>query len=93
MEVSDKNFNEVVDKAIKTGEQITTIVCPCCGKTYYVTEDEACYTMINRDQEHDYGLDLTKFSGKTLGRKCPYCGFSGSIGISDLFSINNKDEE
>ncbi len=72
MTTLDKNFNEVVDKALQTGEKVITIQCPCCGKTYYVTESEAAYTPV----------DYVDQSVKQLGRKCPHCGFSGGVSLS-----------
>ena len=73
-----RNLEEVIEKAIKTGEKVITIQCPCCSKTFYTLESEAAYQTIVRNKD-DYTLDLNKFSGKILGRKCPFCGYSGSL--------------
>lgn len=78
-----KNLEDVTNKAMKTGEKVVTIECPCCGKTFYTLESEAVYRPIIR-HEDDYALDLNKFSGKTLGRKCPFCGYSGSLTLADF---------
>ena len=83
----DKNLAEVIEKATETGEKIVTIECPCCGKIFYVTEKEAAYEVINRNEETNFGMDLKKFFGKTLGRKCPHCGFSGSLTSSDFLNL------
>ena len=29
-----RNLEEVTDKAIKTGEKVITMQCPCCGKIF-----------------------------------------------------------
>jgi len=65
-----RNLEEVTNKALKTGEKIVTIDCPCCGKTFYATESEAAYEQANP-------ADTSSLVGIQLGRKCPYCGFSG----------------
>jgi len=83
----EKNLEEVTNKALETGEKIVTIQCPCCGKTFYATEGEAAYQVINRNEETDFGMDLKKFSGKTLGRKCPFCGFAGSLTSSNFLEL------
>lgn len=82
----DKNFNDVLDKALETGEKVITIECPCCGKTFYATESEAAYQTIVRNKD-DYALDLNKFSGKILGRKCPFCGFSAGLTSGNFFNL------
>ena len=68
----DRNLEEVSNKALETGEKIVTLECPCCGKTYYATESEVVYTP----------PDYVDQSLKQLGRKCPFCGFSGGISLS-----------
>ena len=86
----DRNLEEVTQLALKTGDKIVTVECPCCNKIFYATESEAAFVVINRNEQTDFGADLTKISGKKLGRKCPFCGFSGSIGASDLLSIDRN---
>lgn len=83
----DKNLEEVTELALTTGEKIVTVDCPCCGKTFYALESEAAYTVINRDEQTDFAADLKRLSGKTLGRKCPFCGFSGSFAASDFLNL------
>jgi len=82
----DKNLEEVVDKAAKTGEKVVSVECPCCGKSFYATVDEATFSVINRKTD-DFDLDLKALSGKILGRKCPYCGFSCSLSPSDFLDL------
>lgn len=74
--ILDKNFEEVTDKALRTGEKIITIGCPCCGKTFYVTEDEASFSI------KDPATNPASLSYIKLGRKCPFCGFSGGYNSS-----------
>ena len=83
----DKNLEEVVDKAIKTDEKVVTIECPCCHKIFYVTVSEAVFTTLNRNEETDYGMDLKKFYGRQLGRKCPHCGFSTDLTSSKFLDL------
>ena len=42
-----RNLEEVTDKAIKAGEKVITMQCPCCGKTFYAVESEAAYQYDN----------------------------------------------
>lgn len=83
----DKNLAEVIEKATETGEKIVTIECPCCGKIFYATVSEAVFTTLNRNEETDYSIDLKKFSGKILGRKCPHCGFSTDLTSSKFLNL------
>ncbi len=71
-----RNLEEVTEKAIKTGEKVVTIQCPCCSKTFYTLESEAAYQTIIRTED--------RFSGKMLGRKCPFCGYSGSLTLANF---------
>ena len=66
----ERNLNEVTDLAIKTGEQIVTVDCPCCGKTFYALRSEAIYSQLNP-------ADNSVLKYRSLGRKCPHCGFAG----------------
>jgi endogenous inhibitor of DNA gyrase (YacG/DUF329 family) len=91
----DKNLEEVTELALKTNEKVVTVECPCCHKIFYATESEAAFTVINRNEQTDFGADLKKLSGKQLGRKCPFCGFSGNLSSSDFLSLGRdfvKDE-
>ncbi len=91
----DRNLEEVTELALKTGEKVVTIECPCCHKIFYATESEAAFTVINRNEQTDFGADLKKLSGKKLGRKCPFCGFSGRLSSSDFLNLGRdfvKDE-
>ena len=91
----DKNLEEVTELALKTGEKIVTVECPCCNKIFYATESEATFAVINRNEQTDFGADLKKLSGKKLNRKCPFCGFSGNLSSSDFLSLGRdfvKDE-
>lgn len=91
----DRNLEEVTELASKTGEKVVTIECPCCHKIFYTLESEAAFTVINRNEQTDFGTDLKKLSGKQLGRKCPFCGFSGNLSSSDFLSLGRdfvKDE-
>ena len=83
------NFEEVVNKAMETGEQVVTIECPCCHKSFYATESEAAYQSPARD-ETDYQVD-DGLKLKQLGRKCPYCGFTGALGANDL-TVSTRDQ-
>ena len=87
----DRNLNEVTELALKTGESVATVECPCCHKTFYILKSEAVFSVINRNEETDFGADLKKLSGKELGRKCPFCGFSGEIGGSDFLNLGRDD--
>ena len=33
-----RNLEEATDKAIKIGEKVITMQCPCCGKIFYAVE-------------------------------------------------------
>lgn len=91
----DKNLEEVTEKALKTGEKVVSIECPCCHKVFYATEKEAAYNALNRNEETDFGMELKQLSGKKLGRKCPFCGFAGDLGASDFLRLGRdfvKDE-
>lgn len=68
----DKNLDDVIDKAAKTGEKIVTMECPCCHRVFYATENEAAY------QYKDLASEAT-LKVRTIGRKCPYCGFAGEF--------------
>lgn len=75
----DRNLEEVTDLALRTGEQIVSLQCPCCGRTFYATESEAAYEPANPASQES----LIKIK---LGRKCPYCGFAGGY-------VNNSIKE
>ena len=66
----ERNLNEVTDLAIKTGEQIVTVECPCCGKAFYALRCEAAYSQLDP-------ADNSVLKYRSLGRKCPHCGFVG----------------
>ena len=68
----ERNLDEVTDEALKTGEKIVTMQCPCCGRTYYATESEASYQYNNPASQAPLKL-------KHLGRKCPFCGYAGGF--------------
>ena len=72
MDELNKNLEEVTDLAIKTGEKVITMQCPCCGKTFYVLESEAAY-------RYDNPADQSALKLKHLGRKCPFCGYAGGF--------------
>lgn len=65
MSEAHRNLEEVTELAMKTGEAIVELECPCCGKSFYALESEANY-------QYD---DYAKSQLKRLGRKCPFCGF------------------
>ena len=69
-----RNLEEATDKAIKTGEKVITVQCPCCGKTFYAVEGEAAYQYDNPASQDTLKL-------KHLGRKCPYCGYAGGFDL------------
>ena len=71
----ERNLNEVTDKALETGENIVTVECPCCGKTFYVLESEAAYSQANP-------ADQSPLKCIRLGRRCPHCGFAGGYTTS-----------
>ena len=87
----DKNLNEVIDLALKNEDKVVTIECPCCHKTFYALENEATYSVINRNEQTDFGMDLKKLSGKQLGRKCPFCGFAGEFSGSNFLNLGRGD--
>lgn len=68
----ERNLEEVTDLAIKTGDKIVTIECPCCSKIFYATASEAAY-------QYDNPADQASLKLKHLGRKCPHCGFAGGF--------------
>ena len=75
----ERNLNEVTELALKTGEKIITMQCPCCGKTFYALESEANYVKPNP-------ADQSSMVAIQLGRKCPFCGFAGGY-------VNNNIKE
>ena len=87
MDELDKNLKEVIDQATKNGEKVVTIECPSCHKTFYATVSEAAYSVLNRNEETDFGMDLKKFYGQQLGRKCPFCGFACGLTSSDFLKL------
>ena len=80
-----KNLEETTDKAIKTGEKVITMQCPCCGKIFYVVESEAAY-------QYDNPADQSALKLKHLGRKCPHCGYAGGFDLG-LKSKYEQDVE
>ena len=80
-----KNLEEATDKAIKTGEKVITMQCPCCGKIFYAVESEAAYQYDNPASQDTLKL-------KHLGRKCPYCGYAGGFDLG-LKSKYEQDVE
>ena len=80
-----RNLEEAADKAIKTGEKIITMQCPCCGNIFYAVESEATYQYDNPASQDTLKL-------KHLGRKCPYCGYTGSFDLG-LKSKYEQDVE
>ena len=87
----DRNLEEVTNLASKTGEKVITVECPCCHKTFYALESEVSYSVINRNEQTDFGADIKKLSGKLLGRKCPFCGFAGELGGSNFLNLGRGD--
>ena len=79
MDTLDRNLEEVTDKALRTGEKIVSLQCPCCGRTFYATESEAAY-------ERDNPADQSSTIKIKLGRKCPHCGFASGY-------VNNSIKE
>ena len=79
------NLEEATDKAIKTGEKIITVQCPCCGKIFYAVDSEAAYQYANPASQDT--LKLTH-----LGRKCPHCGYAGGFDLG-LKSKYEQDVE
>ena len=80
-----RNLEEATDKAIKTGEKVITMQCPCCGKTFYAVESEAAYQYDNPASQDTLKL-------KHLGRKCPHCGYAGGFDLG-LKSKYEQDVE
>ena len=80
-----KNLEEATDKAIKTGEKIITMQCPCCSNIFYAIESEAAYQYDNPASQDTLKL-------KHLGRKCPYCGYAGGFDLG-LKSKYEQDVE
>ena len=80
-----RNLEEATDKAIKTGEKVITMQCPCCGKIFYIVESEAAYQYDNHASQ-----DILKL--KHLGRKCPHCGYAGGFDLG-LKSKYEQDAE
>ena len=77
-----RNLEEVTDKAIKTGEKVITMQCPCCDKIFYTVESEAAYQYNNPASQDTLKL-------KHLGRKCPHCGYAGGFD----FGLKSKYEQ
>ena len=69
-----RNLEEATDKAIKTGEKVITMQCPCCGKIFFFFLSEAAYQYDNPASQDTLKL-------KHLGRKCPYCGYAGGFDL------------
>ena len=80
-----RNLEEATDKAIKTGEKVITMQCPCCGKIFYAVESEAAYQYDNYASQDTLKL-------KHLGRKCPHCGYVGGFDLG-LKSKYEQDVE
>ena len=80
-----RNLEEATDKAIKTGEKVITIQCPCCGKIFYAVESEAAY-------QYDNPASKDTLKLKYLGRKCPHCGYAGGFDLG-LKSKYEQDVE
>ena len=80
-----RNLEEATDKAIKTGEKVITMQCPCCGKIFYAVESEAAYQYDNPASQDTLKL-------KHLGRKCPHCGYAGGFDLG-LKSKYEQDVE
>ena len=68
----DRNLEEVTELALKTGEQIVSLQCPCCSRTFYATKSEAAYEPVDP-------ADTSSTHHIKLGRKCPFCGFAGGV--------------
>ena len=77
-----RNLEEATDKAIKTGEKVITMQCPCCGNIFYAVESEAAYQYDNPASQDTLKL-------KHLGRKCPYGGYAGGFD----FGLKSKYEQ
>ena len=77
-----RNLEEATDKAIKTGEKVITIQCPCCGKIFYAIESEATY-------QYDNPASQDALKLKHLGRKCPHCGYADGFD----FGLRSKYEQ
>ena len=80
-----RNLEEATDKAIKMGEKVITIQCPCCVKILYTVESEAAYQYDNPASQDTLKL-------KHLGRKCPHCGYAGGFDLG-LKSKYEQDVE
>ena len=92
-----ENLDDVVDIAAKSGEKVVAVECPCCGKFFYATESEAAYSQaLDEDPQKaaNSGLYVMR-----LGRKCPFCGYSGSVtpnickGLAAYHAENDKRSE
>ena len=79
------NLEEATDKAIKNGEKVITMQCPCCGKIFYAVESEAAY-------QYDNPAGQSALKLKHLGRKCPHCGYAGGFDLG-LKSKYEQDVE
>ena len=80
-----RNLEEATDKAIKNGEKVITMQCPCCGKIFYAVESEAAYQYDNHASQDTLKL-------KHLSRKCPHCGYAGGFDLG-LKSKYEQDVE
>ena len=87
----ERNLNEVTDIAAKTGKRIVSVDCPCCGKSFYALDDEVVFSKIMRDRAAEFGLDSKRLSGKSLGRKCPFCGYAGELGGGEFLRLDRGD--
>ena len=80
-----RNLEEATDKAIKTGEKVITMQCPCFSNIFYAFESEAVY-------QYDNPASQDTLKPKHLGRKCPHCGYAGGFDLG-LKSKYEQDVE
>lgn len=80
-----KTPEELIDKALVTGEQIISTTCECCGKIFYILKSDLY-------AENDYRLGDGDFKIDNFHKidypKCPYCGYAGRL---ELNICNKKD--
>ena len=66
-----RNLEEATDKAIKTGEKVITMQCPCCCKIFYAVESEAAYQYDNpasQDTLNENAIALIAALKEVIGR-------------------------
>ena len=65
-----------MEEARKTGDRIVAIDCQCCGKTFFVLENDLFIENVVRG-ENDFKSDA-RIQLQQLP-KCPHCGYCANL--------------